>query len=107
MDDPDNCTAEQILSNLESRGYRQVHAFNELIPGARVRHVGEQYTDAIIHGTARIIAVLQKPSSSWEMSNDRPDIEVIIQRDPERVRGMPAVAQWADYHTVVVEALPV
>lgn len=94
--------AEQ-RTRLEERGYVEVPEARvvdgTVVVGDRVRNRGEQYVKAYWHGTARVVAIYEKPDSSWSRTYNMPDVEVITQRDrdPEGTCPMP----WANYGTVV------
>lgn len=102
-------TLEGTRLGLESNGFREIeHApRNPLIKtGARVRNAGEQYQAAVNHGTATVVAVMRRGSDerpdSWELSWGRPNVEVIVERDPARVSfGSPKYTTWADYGTAL------
>jgi hypothetical protein len=67
-------------------------------PGVRVRNAGEQYLDALVKGTAEVLAVMRK-TGAWEQKYGRPNIEVIVKRDRDGSLGW-----WQDYRTEVIEA---
>ena len=96
-------TAEGHAADLLARGYIEVEEIARLKVGQRVRHVGEQYYQAVDHGTAILERIFHHPTRLIQGSAD---IEVIVKRDKPRwetgTHGF-----WADYHTVVVEPVGV
>lgn len=94
--------AEQ-RARLEERGYVEVPEARvvdgTVVVGDRVHNRGEQYVKAYWHGTARVVAIYERPDSPWSRTYRMPDVEVITQRDrdPEGTCPMP----WANYGTVV------
>lgn len=85
-------------AKLVLRGYVALEDHRGLAARERVRHIGEQYPEALLNGTATIIGVFEKPGSSWAQSYHQRDIEVVVATDKgdERV--------WADYHCVLVHS---
>lgn len=86
--------AHRDFIDLASRGYEPVteNFPYGLIPGAKVRHHGERWYEAINEGTGRLVAVLVKNTNPQ-------DIEVLVKPFDETK----SVRQWANYHTVVIE----
>lgn len=95
---------ELLHAALLKERYRDVEEFRGLKVGARVHHVGERYAEAVLDGTATVLAVMHKKPSSWEQSYGRPDVELLVRLDDRLVKkGMPEIGQWADYHTRPVQ----
>lgn len=81
----------------------------DLHVGARVRLASARYPSAMDHGTATVLSVLRKGSDDapdwWEQRWGRPNIEVVVEKDPRD--GSDATAgHWADYATEVVDVGP-
>lgn len=96
-------TAEAKIADLERGGFRQIECSPrepELRAGARVRNYGEQFHEAITSGTATVVAVLRRGTDerpdSWERSYGRPNIEVVVDRDPAH-RDFGRYTVWSDY----------
>lgn len=87
--------SQHAKAELEGRGYHEVADHPRLAPGTRVRHAGEQYILALDNGTAEVKYVMQR-DGQWAADRNRPDIEVVVQRDDETTRV------WADYRTMRV-----
>jgi len=69
--------------------------------GSRIRHGGEQYPEALTHGTGNVVALLHKPDSAWSRSYRAPDIELVVLHD--RPRSESRLSQLAQYHVEVIE----
>ena len=82
-----------------AHGYVEVTEINNLKVGARVRHAGQQWSEAYRNGTATIEHIFHKPVSSWSQKYKRPDIELIVKRDGEKLD----YGYWADYHTELID----
>lgn len=85
-------TAQEQAESLLNRGYAEVQTAGELHVGQRVRHVGQQYPEAVREGTAVIERIFTRGK----------DVELIARRDkpewgPEDTHGF-----WANYHTATV-----
>jgi hypothetical protein len=93
-------TIQGQREQLEAHGYMEVAEHGRLKPGARVCHRGQRWYEAIMKGTATIVAVYEKPDSPWSVEWHMPDIEVIAQRDDEPEGRCPIT--WAQYHCTVV-----
>jgi hypothetical protein len=65
-------------------------------PGVRVRNSGEQYLDALVKGTAEVVAVMRKPGA-WEQKYGQLNLEVLVRRDRDGSLGW-----WQDYRTEVI-----
>lgn len=70
-------THEDWAKSLLDRGYEEVTSSGLLTVGQRVRHTGEQYSEAHHEGTSTIEKIFVKKG------NDK-DVEVIIHRDKPR-----------------------
>jgi hypothetical protein len=93
-----------LIDELLERGYRPINEHNGLRVGVRVRHCGEQFWQAFQGGTAVIEVLMQRSPSSWEARYGRPDIEMIVRRDDDRVSaGTSRYGGWADYHARLVD----
>lgn len=93
-------------ADLEKRGYIEISEAPVLDGGTarvgdRVRNRGEQYPRAYAHGTARIVAIYERPDSPWSRKYRTRDIEIITQRDrePEGECGI----TWANYGTALAK----
>jgi hypothetical protein len=102
-------TVEAHRADLESRGFRVIDCSPrnpDLRPGARVRNYGERWHEAIVEGTATVAVVLRRGTDekpdSWELTYRRPNIEVIVERDPDR-RDFGAISVWSDYGSCLAE----
>lgn len=85
---------EARAAELLGRGYTEVTEAGELFVGQRVRHIGEQYPDAILHGTAVIERIFIKAGGK--------DVELIARRDKPRWGPEDTHGFWANYHTAPV-----
>ena len=94
-------TIQGQREQLEARGYVEVAEHHRLKPGARIRHRGQQWYEALMFGTATVVAVYEKPNSPWSVEWHMPDIEVIPQRDDEP-EGRCTIT-WAQYHCTSVD----
>lgn len=92
---------QRMHAELTEYGYQDIAEHRGIKVGARVRHCGQRYYEAIENGTATVLAVMQKDPSPWADSYGRPDIEVLVADDKPMFPGSP-VSQWADYHCAVV-----
>ena len=86
---------EDWAKSLSERGYEEVDTVGILSVGQRVRHSGEQYSEAYRDGTSVIDKIFVKKG------NDK-DVEVIIHRDKPRWGPTDTHSQWANYHTIPV-----
>lgn len=89
--------AEELLAGLRGRGYRDRERFNELEPGARVRHRGHQYPEAYRAGTGTIVAVTERDPSAWSESWGLPDVEIVVAWDDPSLWRVSNVAQYHIY----------
>ena len=94
--------AAAMRAELEARGYLDVD-HDRLRPGARVRHRGERWSEAVASGTGVVVAVMELPDSSWSRSWGGRDIELLVLKDKPLLPGMTRLAQLADYHVAVAE----
>jgi hypothetical protein len=79
--------AAEMLAKLHDLGYRDVPEHGSLRPGVRIRHVG-------------VLAVTEKPNSSWSVSWRMPDVELIALWDRPNTRGW--LSGLAQYHVEVI-----
>lgn len=91
---------EKLHRALLARGYRDIDEANGLTIGARVRHGGEQYSEALRRGTGVVRVLVEKDPSAWSREWGRRDIELLVQRDNAPFGSH--IGQWADYHTALV-----
>ena len=88
-------TPESAATALIGSGYTEVQEHAALKVGDRVRHVGEQYTDAYQRGSGVIERIFVRGER---------DVELIVKRDKPRWSPTDTHGYWADYHTVKVSA---
>lgn len=98
---PDQETAlpkhEARAAELLARGYTEVESAGQFSVGQRVRHVGEQYPDAMWNGTAVIERMFTLPEGR--------DVELIARRDKPRWGPDDSHGFWASYHTAPIITL--
>lgn len=94
--------AALLLANLRSRGYVDRERFNELVPGARVRHRGHQYPEAYPTGTGVVVGIVERPDSAWSQSWRMPDIEMVVAWDRPAFLGASRLSTVAQYHVYLV-----
>ena len=85
-------------AELEACGYQEIEEHKGIKAGARVRHSGHSWFEAMDQGTATVLVVMEKPDSTWSRSWGGPDIEILVVLDKSLYPGSP-VGQWANYHT--------
>jgi hypothetical protein len=88
---------EDWANRLLECGYEEVKHNGLLEVGQRVRHSGEQYSEAYSKGTSVIERIFVREN----------DVEVIIKRDEPRWSPTDTHSQWANYHTIPVKPLSV
>lgn len=99
-------TAKDHAEQLLHQGYVEVEEITGLKVGQRVRHMGEQYSDALRDGTGNIERIFHKENSSWSQKNGgRPDVEVIVKRDKVQYAGGSTHALLANYHVIAVDSM--
>lgn len=86
---------DKQIQALTSAGYLPVRLHSRFHLGQRVRHIGEQYSDALHNGTGVIEKIYVRDRDG--------SIEMIIKRDNPRTGLGSAYGYWADYHTVTIE----
>ena len=91
---------DEMLAGLHERGYVDVAEHGKLRPGVRIRHRGEQYYEALEHGTGVVVAITEKPDSSWSRTYGMADIELITVSDEARFDSR--LSQLAQYHVDVI-----
>lgn len=94
--------AEELLAELRKRGYVDVAEHEKLRPGTRVRHWGQRWNAALADGTGNVLAIAEKPNSSWSRTYGMPDIEMVVLFDEPGLGGS-RLSQLAQYHVAVVE----
>lgn len=95
--------AASLLDELRERGYEEREFFNELRPGARVRHTGHRYPEAYERGTGVVLHVTEKKPSSWSQTYGVTDAEMVVLWDEGVPLGhrMSLVAQYHVQHVAV------
>jgi hypothetical protein len=97
---------DRLVAELYKAGYVNLDQFTYqrsgrvLRVGARVRHGGEQYPEAFLHGTGNVVALVHRPNSGWSRQWRMPDIELVVLRD--RARFASRLSQLAHYHVEVI-----
>lgn len=94
--------AEEMLAGLHERGYVDVAEHKKLRPGSRVRHSGQRWHEALTEGTANVVAITEKPGSSWSRTYGMPDIEMVVLFDKPGITDS-RLSQLAQYHVAVIE----
>lgn len=92
--------AIKMLAALHDRGYRDADFHGDLHPGTRIRHRGDQWPGAYENGTGIVLAITEKPNSSWSQSWRMPDVELIALWDRPDTRGW--LSGLAQYHVEVI-----
>jgi hypothetical protein len=92
---------ERMLAGLHAGGYQDVAEHKALKPGTRIRHSGHRWPEAIDKGTGVVIAITEKPDSSWSADWGRPDIELIALWD--KPQPFARLSQLAQYHVAAVD----
>lgn len=92
---------ERMLGELRKRGYRDVAEHGELRPGVRIRHRGQRWSEALDKGTGVVLAITERPDSSWSQTYRTADIELITLADQERFGSR--LSQVAQYHVATVQ----
>lgn len=90
-----------MLAELHEHGYQDVAEHGRIRPGVRIRHTGHRWPEAYDEGSGVVLAVTEKPDSSWSQSWGRPDVELIALWD--RDQGFSRLSQLAQYHVEVIE----
>lgn len=96
-------TVEEAHQDLLRRGYRDIDSIGGLKVGARVRHGGERYTEALRRGTGIVRALTEKHPSPWAKEWGRRDVELVVETDRPRWFDN-RLMLVADYHVVVIGA---
>lgn len=96
----------RMVAELHERGYVDLAEYTYpsarvLRVGTRLRHGGEQYPEALMHGTGHVVALTHRPDSAWSLSWRMPDIELVMLRDKDRSGSR--LSQVAHYHVDVIE----
>lgn len=92
---------DEMLAGLHAHGYVDVADHKQLRPGVRIRHRGEQYYEALAHGTGVVVAITEKPDSAWSRTYGAADVELITLSDTARFSSR--LSQLAQYHVAVIE----
>lgn len=100
MTDGERAEVDAMLAALRERGYQNVAEHGQLRPGTRIRHRGERYYEALEHGTGVVLAITEKPDSSWSRTWRMPDIELITLSDKPRFDSR--LSRVAQYHVAVI-----
>lgn len=99
---------DRMVAELRKHGYVDLDEYvyprsgRRLRVGARVRHGGEQYPEALQYGTGNVVALMHRPDSAWSHSWRMPDIEMVMLRDKPRF-GESRLSGLAHYHVEVIE----
>ena len=97
----------EIRQELRERGYQDITEHGDLRVGARIRHRGQQFTEAFRHGTGYVVALMEKPDSAWSRTYRMPDIELVVVFDKPALLSSSRLSQLAQYHVSVVEVADV
>lgn len=107
LDTAEQAEVDRMVAELHAHGYVDLPEYvyprsgRRLCVGARVRHCGEQWPEALMDGTGHVVALLHKPDSPWSRSYGMPDIELVMVSD--RPRFDRRLFQVAQYHVEVIE----
>jgi len=101
LDEQEATEVERMLAELHACGYQDIAEFGRLKPGTRIRHKGHQWFEAITEGTGVVVAITEKPDSSWSLSWGAADIELIALWD--RPSFGSRLSQLAQYHVCVTK----
>jgi hypothetical protein len=93
---------ESILAQLHQHGYTKRDRFNELTPGARVRHRGHQWPEAFQQGTGVIVAITEKSPSAWSTDWGMADVEMVVAWDKPTFEDSSRLSQVAQYHVSLI-----
>jgi hypothetical protein len=92
--------AAEMLADLHESGYINVEQHGGLKAGTRVRHIGHKWPTALLEGSGNVVALTEKPQSSWSQSWGKPDVELIVAWDEPQ--GGSRLSQLAQYHVEVM-----
>lgn len=101
MTPAERARADEMLAELHERGYRDIDAIGDLRPGARVRHRGHRWSEAIANGTGNVVAITEKPDSPWSVSYRMPDVEMVVLFDTASFGDR--LSMLAQYHAEAVD----
>lgn len=101
MTDAESAELARMVADLHAHGYRDIAEHNGLYVGARIRCGNEEHPQAYDHGTGVIVALTEKPNSTWSQSWKMPDVELVMLRDEAQFGSR--LSQVAQYHVEVVE----
>lgn len=95
-------TADSQSASLLECGYTELFVSpTGIVPGDRVRHVGERYSEAYDNGTAVVERMFGR------MFQDGHHTEFVVRRDKPILDGGDSHGFWAGYATVPVTPLEV
>lgn len=94
----------RMRANLHANGYRDIPEHGSITVGARIRHRGQQWPDALQHGAGYVVALTEKPDSAWSVSWGMADIELIAVWDKPWGLASSRLAQIAQYHVAVIDS---
>lgn len=100
MTPAEHAEVERMLAELRECGYRDVAEHGQLRPGVRIRHRGHQWPEALSKGTGVVVAITEKPDSSWSRAYGAADVELITLSDRERYGSR--LSQLAQYHVATI-----
>jgi hypothetical protein len=92
--------ADRMLTDLNRSGYRTVDQHGRIRPGARIRHRGHQWPEALRNGSGVVLAITEKRPSGWSDSWGMPDVELIAVWDKPSLDSR--LSQLAQYHVEAV-----
>lgn len=74
-------TPEEVAQSYLAKGGVELQTFKHLEVGARVKHVGERWSEAYQNGTGVIERIFHFPNSNWSQKYGREDVELIVHKD--------------------------
>lgn len=94
-----NTEEEKMLARLREGGWTEIPEFDQLRPGVRIRHSGQQWAEAVLKGTGVILHITEKMDSEWARNWGQRDIEMIVRWDEPRFGQ--ELSHLAQYHVDV------
>lgn len=94
--------ADRMLAELRANGYQPLERLGLLQPGARIRHRGHQWIDALTDGSGYVVTLVEKPDSPWSKDWGGPDIELVAVWDRAPFDDMSRLSQVANYHVIAI-----